>query len=281
MSWQERDYYRDNSGAGGGGYLTMGFPKPTPLVKKLLIINILIFVLMAVTGQDGKDWAYGVGGLRNIGSGIDWEIWRLISYQFLHNRPGHLFGNMLGLYFIGPPLERTWGARRFLTFYLGCGLVGGLAYLLLATLTTMPSYLIGASGAVLGLLAACAMLFPRMIIILILFPIPIRVLAALAVGLYVLNMLWYRDLADACHLGGMIAGFAYVRVGPWYGKFKGDINFRRRQELLDQQQKDQQVVDKILAKIHQHGMQSLTRREKRTLKKITERQRQQEKTFRH
>lgn len=278
MSWQERDYYRDNSGSGGGGYLTMGLPKPTPLVKKLLIINILIFVFTAIAGPK---WAYDKGALLNVGSGAGWEIWRLIIYQFLHGGPGHLFFNMLGLYFFGPPLERTWGARRFLTFYLGCGLIGGLAYLLLTTLTPMPSYLIGASGAVLGLLAACAMLFPRMIIIMVLFPVPIRVAAALLVGLYVLNILWGGDLADACHLGGMIAGFAYVRAGPWYGKFKGDINFRRRQDLLDQQQKDQQVIDKILAKIHQHGMQNLTRREKRTLKKITERQRQREKTFRH
>jgi len=275
MSWQERDYYRADSG--GGGMPGIGFPKPTPLVTKLLIANVVFFVLTAIARPER---IYSIGALLGVESGNTWQIWRLITYQFLHGGPWHLFMNMLGLYFFGPPLERTWGAKRFIVFYLACGVIGGLAYLSLSAITTMPSYLIGASGAVLGLLAACAMLFPRMIIILIIFPMPIRMVAALLVGVYVLNILWSGDLADACHLGGMICGFAYVRAGPWYSRFKGDLGFRYRQKLREEEKHDQQIVDKILEKIHLHGMGSLTRREKQMLKKATERQQQREKFLR-
>jgi membrane associated rhomboid family serine protease len=200
------------------------------------------------------------------------ELGRLITYQFLHADIWHLTYNMLGLYFFGTTLEQHWGGKRLLGFYLFCGIVGGILFLLLAPHVAGFPLLIGASGAVLGLLAACAYLFPGMVIILILFPVPIRFAAILLVSLYGLNTLATRNLSDACHLGGMLGGFLFVVMGPFWQRFTYERNKLRRQALIDQEEDDQKVVDKILEKVHKHGIQSLNWREKRTLQKITLRQ---------
>jgi len=284
MSWYDRDYYRTQSDGyrgGFGGFSGFGLPRPTRLVTWLLIGNVAAFVLTAICGPlNNSNPLYVAGSLKSIRSDVAWELWRFVTYQFLHGGTWHLFANMLGLYFFGPPLERTWGPRRFVLFCFGCGIVGGLTFWVLGGWADPGSYLIGASGAVLGLLTACAVLFPGMMIILLFFPVPIRVAAVLLVGLYTLSLLSTRSLADACHLGGMAAAYVYIRSQRW----QHQVSARRRQQhwqrAMAEEQRDQEIVDRILEKIHEHGMQSLTWWEKRALRRATERQRQRERLSR-
>ncbi|UCF43305.1 MAG: rhomboid family intramembrane serine protease [Planctomycetota bacterium] len=200
------------------------------------------------------------------------QLWRLVTYQFLHGNLVHILFNLLGLYFLGPTLERHWGSKRFLTFYLGCGATGGLFYTLLVAVRFLPAYpMIGASGAILGMLAACAILFPNFVVFIFLFPVPIRVAAVAFTVIYVLAVISRAANAggDAAHLAGMAAGAAYVFSERWRGNIRFKIRSGVRQRKTADQRRLQFEVDRILKKVHDHGIQSLTSAEKRILKQAT------------
>ncbi len=267
MGWRDRPY----SSGGYSPYNDVGFsfglPKPTPFVKYLLIINIGVFILQAIfRGTLEAGFALIAGPVGIV------QFWRLVTYQFLHGDTFHLLFNMLGLYFFGPPIEQTFGSKRFLIFYFACGVVGGLIFILLGSSIAPGVYLIGASGSVLGLLSACAVMFPQMIIILLFFPVPIRIAALLLAGVYGLNVISTRNLSDACHFGGMLTGFLYTYYKPLFDRIvikKKTISWEKQYQT---QQKDQEELDKLLDKIHKKGIHSLTWYEKWKLKRITERQ---------
>ncbi len=248
-------------------------PRPTKVVKYLLIINIAVYVvdllldrkLMIVFAAAGRPVEVAV------------QVWRLVTFQFLHAGTFHLLFNMIGLYFLGPTLEQSWGSKKFLAFYLICGAVGGLLYVVTSAAGLFgedPFPLVGASGGVLGLLVACAILFPHFVIILLFFPVPIRFAAILLTIVYVLSILGGESNAggDLCHLGGMATGFIWVmgrgNLASWRVKRQQGA-FRRKQE---EQTKLQYELDRILAKVHEQGIQSLTRREKEILRRATENQ---------
>jgi len=192
MGLYDRDYTRDNYGSQyrHARQMRFGFPKPTPVVKYLLMINIGVFVVSLISGRLGA-FIYQWFELDATSVPHAMQFWRLVSYQFLHDTRGitHILFNMLGLYFLGPTLERHWGDKKFLTFYLGCGVAGGLFFLLLVAVGFLrPATMVGASGSILGMLAACAILFPRFIIIFLFFPVPIRVAAVILTAWYVRKM---------------------------------------------------------------------------------------------
>jgi membrane associated rhomboid family serine protease len=201
------------------------------------------------------------------------QLWRLFTYQFLHVNGWHLFVNMLALFFLGPTLERNWGTKKFVIFYLSCGAVGGLFYLLLVAvkfLYVLP--MVGASGAILGMLAACAILFPQFVVFIILFPVPIRVAAVGFTLLYVINLAAKGQNAggDAAHLAGMAAGAFYVLSESWRAKLRLKNRAGAWEKKMAAQQNLQQELDRILQKVHESGINSLTSKEKRILKKATE-----------
>jgi hypothetical protein len=125
-------------------------------VKRLLIANTAVFLAMAV-GVLPARWVVPLFGF----SVQDFLIhpWSPITYMFLHGGFWHLFVNMLAVFFFGPPLERKWGGKYFIKFYLIAGIGGALFSLILYPLIG-PSLMIGASGAVFGLLMAFAMNWP-------------------------------------------------------------------------------------------------------------------------
>jgi len=252
--------------------MRMTFPRLTPVVKWLLIINIGIF-LAGITIKPLGIFIYDSFQLDPV-----WprslQLWRLISYQFLHdpNIVWHIFLNMIGLFFLGPTLERHWGSRRFLPFYLGCGVAGALFYFFLVAVKFLPPVpMLGASGAILGMLAACAILFPHFIVILLLFPIPIRVAAIGLTAVYLVAVLTKGTNAggDAAHLAGMAAGAAYVFSQSWRNKFRSKIQSSRWQKHVSEQRDLRAEVDRILQKVHDSGIQSLTSKEKKILKEAT------------
>jgi membrane associated rhomboid family serine protease len=134
----------------------------------------------------------------------------LVTYQFLHADLGHILGNMIFLWVFGDDIERSLGRGRFLIFYLLCGVVGGLAFV--ANDPHSRIELIGASGAIAGVVIAYVMLRPCAKVTVLLGIIPLRISAYWVIGLFVLMQLWNlgatskSDVAYWCHFGGMLAG---------------------------------------------------------------------------
>jgi len=275
MGIYDRDYTQPESRRQYYNLSQMRFnlPRVTSAVKWLLIVNVGVFVLSLVPtlGALLASWfALDATSWTTVA-----QPWRLVTYQFLHSRvdAAHIFFNMIGLYFIGPPLERSWGGRRFVLFYLGCGVAGGLTYILLVAAGWLSaSTMVGASGAVLGTVAACAVLFPRFTLVLFVFPVPIRIAAVGLLFVYLMNLLMAsgRGGGDAAHLGGMAAGALYVLVLPAWNRLTLNMRSGSWEKKMEEGRRLQIDVDRILAKVHRSGLHSLTRSEKTTLKRATQ-----------
>jgi membrane associated rhomboid family serine protease len=130
--------------------------------------------------------------------------------MFLHADIVHLLGNMIFLFVFGDDIEQALGRLRFVVFYLACGIVGGLVFTASAASSAVP--LIGASGAVSGVIVAYLMLRPCAKIKVMLFPFFFRLSAFWVIGWYVLIQIFQiaakpdDDVAYWCHIGGLIAG---------------------------------------------------------------------------
>lgn len=182
-------------------------------VKVLIAVNVLVFIFASFFGGANSgpvDDFLGLSG-RGLSKGM---VWQLVTYQFVHAGILHLLVNMAGLWFTGPVLERLMGVRRFVTFYLVAGVAGGLMQMLFSP---APN-LVGASGSVCGLVAAFSALFPRMpITALLFFVIPVRMEARwLGVSIVILSLFLlvtglFGNIGNAAHLGGALAGYAWVR----------------------------------------------------------------------
>lgn len=275
-----------------GGGLGFALPRLTPVVKALLIANFVIF-LLTVFSKSLESFlfyhfsmaAYDAQGFTS-GGVLTGHIWRLVTYQYLHDTgsPWHLFFNMLGLYFLGTRLEQRWGPKTFFWFYTACGVVGALLFTLLVGITFLPEgRMIGASGSVLGLLGGCAVLMPDFVIILLFFPVPIRFATVLFVGIYVLSLLsafasGARGAGgDAAHLGGLVFGVAWCLWGwDWLAGIRQKQQHGAWERKLRREKELNEEVDRILAKVHESGIQSLTRREKHILSEATEAQQRRE-----
>lgn len=222
------------------------------------------------------------------------EVWRLVTFQFLHANLTHLILNMLGLYFFGGTVERNLGFKKYAAFYLVCGIFGGLMYLALNFLgnllplrlpgllfheTTMP--LVGASAGVFGVIVACAYIEPKESVQLLFIPIGIP-LPWFAYG-YVLfslvNLLSGGSNAggDAAHVGGAVAGYYFIRHSHLLRDFFDVFTDSRRPSDRVQSTRDgaggEREVDRILAKVGATGADSLSESERRTLRKATRRKR--------
>ena len=144
----------------------------------------------------------------------------VFTYQFFHADIAHLLGNMVFLWVFGDDVERALGRWRYLAFYLLCGVVGGLVFV--ANDLHSRIELIGASGAIAGLVVAYVMLRPCAKITVLLGIIPLRISAYWVVGLFVLTQLWNlgasskSEVAYWCHFGGMLAGgILFPLMKPW------------------------------------------------------------------
>jgi len=287
MGLYDRDYTQSDYDGGGGGarpQMRMMFPPISPVVKWLLIINVAVFVLTAVSESlaiFALDWL----SVYPLTVGMSLQLWRVITYQFVHDMGsfGHIFVNMLVLYFFGVMLERSWGGKKFLGIYLMCGAMGGVLYPVLAHigwLTVGP--LIGASGAVLGVIAACAVLAPNMrVYVFGIFPMRLVTLALVVAGIAVFTLVLPDKFGnaggEAAHLAGMAAGAAYVFSQSWRSRFKFKMKHRFGAKQKISEHSLQVDLDDILDKVHRDGIHSLTRREKRVLKQATELERKRKK----
>jgi len=188
-----------------------------PLVTKSLIgINILAFLFLPLLGES----AYALFPLWPIGEFF--MPWQLLSYAFIHANLPHLAFNMLALFMFGSDLERLWGGRRYLQYYLICALSAAITQLLVMGLSGIHEPTVGASGAVFGLLLAFAMEFPERRVMLLIPPIPMR--APTFVILYgVLELVMgitgtQSGVAHFAHLGGLAGGFLMMQIWRYRGR---------------------------------------------------------------
>jgi len=173
------------------------------------------------------------------------RVYQLVTYMFIHAGLLHILFNMLALWMFGTELERMWGTRFFLKFYFVTGIGAGLLTVLLTLLPFGPlrqlyvSNIVGASGAIYGLLLAYALYFPeRRIYMYLVFPIPARVFVIImgAIAFY-LSLSDSGGVANATHLCGLLVGYVYlkgarIRLNPWaevkYRYIKWKINRVRK-----------------------------------------------------
>jgi membrane associated rhomboid family serine protease len=295
MGFADRPYYGQQETRGFGSRLGSH-----SVVTWLLAINGIVFVLdMIFTHSARASWLsltrWGNFNIEQAVYGL--QLWRWITYQFLHVGLLHIFFNLLVLYFFGPLMESWWGPRRFLAFYLLCGSTGALVFTglrFIPGLLEISDYtmLMGASGSIYGILIGAAVLYPHHQVMLLIPPIPLK-LRTLAIAVLVLSLLGLlagsqNAAGDAAHLGGALMGFLLVRwpgVLNWSGAGQRlqrlsptRLRHKARKGAIERQVKREQdferEVDRILAKVAHHGLHSLTWKEKRTLQKATEKQRQ-------
>ena len=182
----------------------------TPVVKNLLIANVLVFIAQLYFLKIERPLEL-YGALWPVRSG-NFRVWQLVTYMFMHASWMHLIFNMLGVYMFGATLENFWGSKRFLQFYMICGLVAGGAQL---ALQGDSMYSLGASGAVMGILAGFGYLFPNTDLYLYFIPIPVK--AKYAISGFILidlfGVLVPREgdqIGHYAHLGGALAGLIIV-----------------------------------------------------------------------
>ena len=198
-------YYRRDLSSMFGGPLT-------PAVKTLIIANVVVYVLQYIDlVKDFTEWFTLVPSLV-----LPWnfQIWRVASYMFLHAGFGHLFWNMFGLFVFGCAIERTWGSRSFYRYYFLCGL-GGAAFAFLSYPLWNASIL-GASGALYGVLIAFGYLFPRQQVLLF-FAIPMEArffVAMFGIMAFASSVTGQQGVAHIVHLGGFATGYLLLR---WVG----------------------------------------------------------------
>ena len=191
-------------------YSPQGFRMLPTVCKNLLIINLICFLATMVLERSGNPvlssipsmlalWAPNTGGF---------HLWQPITYMFLHANFGHLFFNMFALWMFGYVLENFWGWRRFLFYYLVCGVGAALCNIV------VPGWdlTVGASGAVFGILLAFGMMFPNEYIYLY-FLVPIKtkwfVIGYAAIEL-ISGLTGHDGVAHFAHLGGMLFGLLLI-----------------------------------------------------------------------
>ena len=188
-------------------YQPQGFSLLPPAVKHLLIINVLVFGADYVLQRQGI-YLGNILALFSLQSG-NFHLWQPLSYMFMHANLTHIFFNMFNLWMFGAAMENFWGTKRFLTYYLACGIGAGLLYMLLPGLHIT----VGASAAVYGLLLAFGMTFPNEYIYLY-FLMPIKT-KWFVTGMIVIELLQgifysYDGIAHFAHLGGMLVGLLLI-----------------------------------------------------------------------
>jgi membrane associated rhomboid family serine protease len=189
----------------------------TPVVKNLILINSVIFLLQVIFPNLHVTEYLSLWNIRT----EYFKPYQLFTYMFVHSPEGfsHIFFNMLTLVFIGPILEGFWGAQRFLMFYIICGIGAGVFNVLIDLFFGAGTFsiMLGASGAIYGVLMGFGMLFPNMEIMLLIPPIPIKAkyLVFLLGGMtFLLDR--SGSVAHFAHLGGVIVAFILVKV--WGGR---------------------------------------------------------------
>lgn len=254
----------------------------TPWVTRILAANVVVFIIIQTSQGLYQDLAfYPPVAL--------YRPWTVVSYMFLHANFGHLFFNMLGIFFFGPRLETKLGGSVFMRFYILSGIGGALCQAVFATAAPM----VGASAGVYAVLVGFAYYYPRETILL--FPIPVPVQAWLLVTGYVLLSIYNgvtgtaSGVAHFAHLGGAAVGFGFLKWYEWRrgssqrsfkkqmkparskGGFVGERTAMARWKGISVEslhELNREEVERLLAKVQTGGAGSLSDSEREFLNRM-------------
>ena len=196
-----------NNFSRGGGFLT-AIP---PVTRVVLLLNIVLFLIDFFSGfflrQILALYSFNTGAFRP---------YQIVTHMFMHGGFSHIFFNMFGLFMFGRILESVLGSKRFFILYFLSGLGAAALQLLIYYLQGTPAQMIGASGAIFGILIAFAMMFPNVELMIIFLPIPIK--AKYLIPVYAVLELFFgianfsSNIAHFAHLGGAIVGFILIKI---------------------------------------------------------------------
>lgn len=240
----------------GRGYRTPGSgfgpPHTPPVVKQILIANAVMFVLQLVLAQTP------LTDLLAISPALVWErgfLWQPFTYMWLHGGLAHIAMNCFVLWMFGSPLAMAWGARRFLHFYLLCGVGAGFViaswpylpvWLGLASPITLHLPTLGASGAIFGVLLGYSITWPDRTIMLIIPPVAFRAIWLIPV-LFVAEMVLgpSGNISHIGHLGGVLVGWIYLKRRGDTGNLLtwGQLKYRWRRLRMRQRLRAVQYED--------------------------------------
>ncbi len=298
MGIYDREYYRDEPGG-------FRIRRPGTAIGWIIAINVIVFLVSILLTERVPVLIDGVPdidirqplndylGLKAGDLAQPWLWWHFLTYGFCHASFGHIIGNMLGLFFLGPALEQRYGKREFLRLYLAFIVFAGVAWAAFQLLTgDGPSGgVVGASGAVVGVTVLFALNYPRQTLYLnLILPVPAWVVGVIAV-VSDLSGAWYdpdHQIAYQAHLAGAALAFFYWRSGWNFTRLTDLVAsnrlFRRRPRLRVHQPDDDVAdpkeaaraaeMDRILEKVHREGEEKLTWKERRTLQNESRRLRE-------
>ena len=229
------------------------------MTKNLLIVNVLAFIATFVFERSGIDLTRMMGLHFFLAS--EFHIYQFITYMFLHGGFTHILFNMFALWMFGSVIERVWGPKKFLFYYICCGVGAGFTQELVQYITysmegiaayqyvnaggvqmTTDAYInlwttIGASGAVYGILLAFGMIFPNERLFIIPFPFPIKakwlIVGYIAIELFSAMSGPGDGVAHMAHLGGMLFGFLLIRYWQKHPDSSAGFGRSRGQEFFD------------------------------------------------
>ncbi len=280
MGIYDRDYNRgDNYGSAPG--LHLGGPRS--MVTTLIIVNVAVYLAQLLS----NNWVTNELLLPYNWYQAPWNVYRLLTYGFLHspNDMWHVVLNMWALWLFGKDVESRYGSREFLAFYLMAIVAAGSIWTLAEIPSAQPAVVLGASGGVAAVLVLYALNFPhRMMLFMLIIPMPMWVLAIIIIGMDVMGAMGRSqagNVAFTAHLGGALFGFLYYQLGwrferwlpsaGWAKRLKPGPKLRVLQPDAEGEMdsETESRVDAILKKIQEQGQDSLTYGERRFLEQAS------------
>jgi membrane associated rhomboid family serine protease len=290
MGLEDRDYYKE-------GYVDEFRLETMSVIVRLIILNVAVFLVDLIFGQGELKIEREVLALKAVNFAEPWMWWRFLTYGFAHDGVQHLVFNMIGLYFFGRELEYIVGKKELVTFYLTAIVFSAAAFAGLYLIQHRgiidpndKTTLLGASGGVMAVIIAFCVRFPLAPIIRFPFTLP----AWMVGGLYVIgdlagymspNLGLGPHTAYEAHLAGAFfaAGHWYFQLrlssifdNSWMGELKrrmrrmnSGLKVHRPSREIEPDTSD--LEDQILAKVHEHGISSLTPKEKQILEEYSRR----------
>ena len=246
-------------------------------VKFLLIVNVVVFILIELSGQ--KSLLFQTFGLVPSLVWSKFKIWQLFTYLFIHGGVFHIFFNMFVLWMFGKDLESQWGKMEFLLFYFVCGIGAGLITVLFSVNSIVP--IVGASGAIYGLLLAYGFTYPNQMVYMYgLFPLKVKymVLGLGAIAFFASLSANQSNVSHITHLSGMIIGLIFIYfnlnwkvIKLWYIRLRLKGFSQQTTKRDDDEAQMKKQVDKILDKLNDSGWDSLTEQEETYLTQASKR----------
>ena len=246
-------------------------------VKLLIVINIVVFILMELSGQ--KYIFFQLFGLVPRSVIQEYKIWQMFTYLFIHGGFIHILFNMFVLWMFGKSLEADWNKNEFLLFYFVCGIGAGFITVLSSTNSIIP--VVGASGAIYGVLVAYGFTYPNRIVYLYgLFPLKVKymVLGLGIIAFFASLSASKSTVSHITHLSGMVIGVIYILINFKMKNIRLWSIKMRLKSIREKQNWDEDVdvyvkkqVDKILDKLNDQGWESLTSQEEEFLTRASRR----------